>query len=127
MSFQKIEVGELSFDKANFDLVLDVENDHASNLTFTRFDYALNLGSGSIIEGVVDNLEEVIHGVDNNNENKVLRIPIEVDTIATASSLIGIFSGSQQLNIGFQAISDVDTPFGLVELALDENGNISIE
>ena len=91
-------------EKANFDLVLDVENDHASNLTFTRFDYALNLGSGSIIEGVVDNLEEVIHGVDNNNENKVLRIPIEVDTIATASSLIGLFSGSQQLNIGFQAI-----------------------
>ena len=126
-SFQKIEVGELSIDQANFDLVLDVENEHASNLTFTRFDYALDLGGGSLIEGVVDNLEEVIHGVEDSNQNRELRIPIEVDTFTTASTLLGLLTGAQELGIGFQAISDVDTPFGLVELAMDENGNISIE
>jgi LEA14-like dessication related protein len=125
--FQKIEVAELNLDSVRFDLVLDVENEHASNLTFTRFDYALDLGTASLIEGVVDNLDEVIHGVDESNENKELRIPIQVDTLQSATALYGILVGGQNLDIGFEAISDVDTPFGLVELSMDENGNISID
>ena len=125
--FQKIEVQELAFDGARFDLVMDVDNEHASNLIFTRFDYALDLGSASLIEGVVDNLDEVIHGVSEGNQNKELRIPIEVDTIQAATSLLGVLSGGQQLDIGFTAVTDVDTPFGLVELSMDEQGNISIQ
>ena len=125
--FQKIEVQELNFDAARFDLVLDVENEHASNLIFTRFDYALDLGSSSLIEGVVDNLDEVIHGVSEGNQNKELRIPIEVNTIQSASSLMGILFGGQILDIGFAAVADVDTPFGLVQLSMDEQGNITIE
>lgn len=125
--FRTIEVGELALDSANFDLVLDVENDHASNLRFTRFDYALDLGSGALIEGVADNLDELIHGVDEGNSNKELRIPIRVDTLQTASTLLGLLSGGSVLGVGFEAITDVDTPFGMVELSLDEQGNVTVE
>ena len=31
------------------------------------------------------------------------------------------------LNLGVNAVADVDTPFGLVELQIDENGNVDIE
>ena len=125
--FQKLEVRELNFTGVSFDLVIDVDNEHASNLIFTRFDYAFVLGSSSLIQGVVDNLDEIIHGVAEGNQNRELRIPIEVDTIQAVTSLLGILSGSQQLNFGFTATTDVDTPFGLVELSIDERGNISIQ
>ena len=126
-AFKKIEVGDVGLDSANFDLVLDVENEHASNLRFTRFDYALDLGAGTLIEGVSDNLDELIHGVDEGNENKELRIPIRVDTLQAASTIVGLLSGASVLGVDFQAITDVDTPFGMVELALDEQGNVTIE
>ncbi|MAA79377.1 MAG: hypothetical protein CL916_08960 [Deltaproteobacteria bacterium] len=126
-SFKTIEVGDVGLDSANFDLVLDVENEHASNLRFTRFDYALDLGSGTLIEGVSDNLDELIHGVNEGNDNKELRIPIRVDTLQAASTVVGLLSGSSVLGVDFQAITDVDTPFGMVELALDEQGNVTIE
>ena len=126
-SFRTIEVGEVGLDSANFDLVLDVDNEHASNLRFTRFDYALDLGSGTLIEGVSDNLDELIHGVDQGNENKELRIPIRVDTLQAVSTVVGLLSGGSVLGVDFQAVTDVDTPFGMVELALDEQGNVTIE
>lgn len=126
-SFKTIEVGDIGLDSANFDLVLNVDNEHASNLRFTRFDYALDLGSGTLLEGVSDNLDELIHGVDAGNENKELRIPIRVDTLQAVSTVVGLLSGSSGLGIDFQAITDVDTPFGMVELALDEQGNVTIE
>jgi hypothetical protein len=35
--------------------------------------------------------------------------------------------GGQQMNIRFVATSDVDTPFGLMSLDIDETGDVSIE
>ena len=117
----------MAWDAIDLDLVLDVENEHASNLHFTRFDYSLNLGTGAVLEGVVDDLDQLIHGVEDGNQNKTLRIPIQVNTLSTVTALAGILTGGQQLEADLQAITDVDTPFGMVELALDERGNITVQ
>lgn len=129
-SFQKLRVMSASLSAVELSLVLDVENDHASNLIFQRFSYDLDLGGDSTISGVVDNLEEIIHGIDEEgaeDANSELRIPITIDSLSVISSLWSVFSGGGRLDLGFNAISDVDTPFGLVELNIDEAGNVDVE
>ena len=129
-SFSKLRVTNLSLSEVDLSLVFDVENDHASNLIFQRFSYDLDLGGNSTISGVVDNLEEIIHGIDEEgaeDANSKLRIPITIDSLSVISSLWSVFSGGGQLDLGFNAISDVDTPFGLVELNIDEAGNVDVE
>ena len=106
-----------------------MDNEHASNLIFQRFSYDVDLGNGSLISGTVDNLEEIIHGVqsDEGSPNRELRIPIELNTISAVANAWSILSGGGGVQLGFSAVSDVDTPFGLVELVLDETGRVDVE
>lgn len=129
-SFQKLRVMSASLSAVELSLVFDVENDHASNLIFQRFSYDLDIGGSSTISGVADNLEEIIHGIDEEgaeDTNRKLRIPITIDSLSVISSLWSVFSGGGQLDLGFSAVSDVDTPFGLVALNIDETGNVDVE
>ena len=129
-TFSKLRVKDYSWSEVDLSLVIDVDNEHASNLIFQRFSYDIDLGGSSAVSGVVDNLEEVIHGVDEEGEesaNNKLRIPITIDNLEVITSLWSVFSSGGSLNLGFNAISDVDTPFGLVELNIDETGNVDVE
>jgi LEA14-like dessication related protein len=134
LSFRKIKVTDLTLDSLNFALKFDVDNEHASNLTFTRFAYDLSLGGGEAISGVVDNLEEIISGSETDDEinpssveNKILSIPIEINNLEVVTSLGALLLNNDKLDIQFGAATDVDTPFGLVELSIDEQGEIDVE
>jgi LEA14-like dessication related protein len=113
----------------NLDLIIDVDNEHASNLMFQRFSYDVEMGGANLITGVVDNLEEIIHGVESQETslNRKLHIPIQINAFDTVASVWSVLSAGGGLNLGFNALADVDTPFGLVELQMDENGNVDIE
>lgn len=129
-SFSKLKVKDFSWSEVDLSLEFDVDNEHASNLIFQRFSYDLDLGGNSAISGIVDNLEEVIHGIDEENAeaaNRKLKIPITIDSVEVISNLWSVFSSGGRLNLGFNAVSDVDTPFGLVELNVDESGNVDVE
>ena len=129
-SFDKLRVKNLSWSEVGLTLVLDVENEHASNLIFQRFSYDITLGGDSAIAGIVDNLEETIYGVDEQetgNTNRKLHIPLTIQSLDVITNLWSIFTSGGRLNLGLSAISDVDTPFGLMELEIDETGNIDVE
>jgi len=127
-SLQQLQLQELSLSNIKFDVILDVDNEHASNLIFQRFSYDLDLGGNSVISGIADNLDIVVHGSqDDDKANRTLRIPVEIDTFSSVSQIWNILSSRERLDIGFSAISDVDTPFGLVELHIDEVGDIGID
>ena len=128
-SLQRLRVADYSWDQLALELILDVDNEHASNLIFQRFSYDVDLGNGSLISGTVDNLEEIIHGVQSGegSPNRELRIPIELNTISAVANAWSILSGGGGVQLGFSAVSDVDTPFGLVELVLDETGRVDVE
>ena len=70
---------------------MDVDNEHASNLIFNRFAYDLSLGGASTLSGVVDDLEEVIHGgdADVDTPNQKVRLPI-TDSLSVIGSF-GIY------------------------------------
>ena len=116
-------------DQVDLKLQFNVDNEHASNLIFTNFDYQLKLGDSPVISGFVDGLDELISGSSGAqaNASKVLSIPIQISTLDTISNLWDVFTGAQDLDIDFVGITDVDTPFGVVELSIDETGEIDIE
>jgi hypothetical protein len=128
-SFNKLKVKDLSWNEITLDLVMDVDNEHASNLIFNRFAYDLSLGGASTLSGVVDDLEEVIHGGDSavSNPNQKVRLPITIDSLSVIGSLWDLLRNGQRLNAQFAATTDVDTPFGLMELAVDETGDLDVE
>lgn len=128
-SLNKLRVKELSWNEITLDLVMDVDNEHASNLIFNRFAYDLSLGGASTLSGVVDDLEEVIHGGDAEVEtpNQKVRLPITIDSLSVIGSLWDLLRNGERLNAQFAATTDVDTPFGLMELAVDETGDVDVQ
>jgi LEA14-like dessication related protein len=128
ISFDKIKIKDLSWSQIKLNLVLDVDNEHASNLIFQRFSYDLELAGNSVVSGIADNLEEIVHGEEEQgSRNRKVRIPITIDSLSAISSLWDVFSGGGRLNAQFKALSDVDTPFGLMELEIDQAGNVDVE
>jgi hypothetical protein len=56
-----------------------------------------------------------------------LLVPIIIDNIVTIGSIWEFFQNGRNLNVDFAAVTDVDTPFGLMELQIDETGNVDVE
>lgn len=130
-SFKKIKVG--SFDWTNLvvpiELKLDVDNEHASSLFFTNFNYNLDIEGVSVASGLVDDLGEVFGASQETGtaSTSVLTLPINVDLAGLGSSVVSILSGGGKVNIGLGATTDVDTPFGVVTLSIDETGDVSVD
>ena len=128
ISFDALNVRELSFSGAALDLVLDVDNAHASNLTFQRFEYDLKIAGSSLIEGIVDDLDAMVHGLSDSTAtpNRQLVIPIELRSASLIASLWDVLTSGGRPSISLDALTDVETPFGLVELAVNENGQVEV-
>ena len=135
-SYNKIKVADISLSGATLDLKLNVDNEHASNLWFTNFDYDLGLNGATIASGVVADLGEVAGAsIDASGEASAaaastLTLPIELDFAdlgAVGVELYSALTGNGSLNLDLAAATDVDTPFGVVTLAIDESGDVSIE
>lgn len=133
-SFKRVKVG--SFDWTNLvvpiELKLDVDNEHGSSLFFTNFSYDLDIEGVSVASGLVDDLGEVLGASDSDEAGAagtgVLTLPINVDLAGLGTSVINILSGGGgKLNLGLAATTDVDTPFGVVTLAIDETGDVSVD
>lgn len=130
-AFKKLKVGSIDWASlvAPVVLKLDVDNDHASSLFLTNFDYNLSLGGQAVASGLVDDLGEVM-GAATDGESAgatVLNIPINLDLASLGVTVYNAIVGGGTLNIGLDASTDVDTPFGVVTLGIDETGDISIE
>lgn len=130
-SFKKLKVGAIDWASlvAPVTLKLDVENDHASSLFLTNFDYNLSLGGQPVASGLVDDLGEVF-GATADSESAgatVLNIPINLDLASLGVTVYNAIVDGGTLNIGLDASTDVDTPFGVVTLGIDETGDISVE
>ena len=133
-NFRKLKVKSMDWSSIDLALRFDVDNEHGSNLTFTRFAYDLRLGGGQAITGIADNLEEVVAGSSSeddinpsSNENRILSIPIEVNNLEVVATLYELLMNNNRVDIQFGAETDVDTPFGTVVLSVDEQGEVDVE
>jgi LEA14-like dessication related protein len=122
-SFKKVHVRGIDVfsQTADIDVDLGVTNEHASSLIFDNFDYDLSLGGTHVANGNVDELGEAMGATEST-----LTLPVKVNLLHAGSAVWDALSGQGDLNIGLGATSDVDTPFGLLPLSLDESGRVSV-
>ncbi len=123
-SFETVRVA--SFDPigmtASVEVDLGVDNEHASSLFFEAFDYNLSLGGNQVASGLIGDLGE-IEGATNGT----LVLPVDIDLLGVGTTVYEARAGNGNVAIGLDAGMDVDTPFGLLPLSIDETGNVSVE
>jgi hypothetical protein len=105
---------------ATLDLAID--NDHASNLLFQSGRYDLRLGGRDVASGTVPALGSV-----EGASTRTVSLPIVVDLVRAGASVVDILTNGGRVQAGFDATVDVDTPFGLLPLAIDERGDVTVE
>lgn len=120
-AFARIRVDDLGLTGATLALDLDVTNEHGSSLIFENFDYGLKLSGIEVADGVVADLGEVLGA-----ETGTLTLPFEVDFLEVGTAVYDAIT-SGEVQVGLQASTDVETPFGLVPLSLDESGQVSVQ
>ena len=119
---QKVRVQNLDFSGATLALDLAVDNEHESNLIFEQFDYQLSLEGSSLASGLVDNLGTV----DGATEG-TLTLPFDVSFADAGAGLYDALTGGDKIDVGIGAGMDVDTPFGVIPLSIDETGKVSLQ
>lgn len=105
-------LGNLS---AGVEVELEVDNDHGSAVAMDNFDYALTINGASLAGGV---LEEVVE-VDGASKKSVV-IPVEIGLGGVIGTISSLLSNGGQAEVRLEAQLDVDTPFGVVPLDLDQ-------
>jgi LEA14-like dessication related protein len=122
--FKKLRVTHFDPFSLSADVAVDlnVENEHASSLFFENFDYDLSLGDNHVGHGLIPDL-----GAVDGATTGVLTLPLTIDLFSAGDQVIQAISGNGNLNIGLDATTDVDTPFGLLPLSIDEKGNIDVQ
>lgn len=103
-------------------LDLNVDNDHASGMTFERLDYALSLGGRRVADGLIPDL-----GVVDGATTQTLTAPLTIDLVQAGGSVVDLLSRGGQVQAGLDATVDVQTPFGLIPLGIDERGDITVQ
>ena len=83
---------------------------------------ALSLEGSSLASGLVDDLGTV----DGATEG-TLTLPIEVSFVDAGAGVIDAITNGGQVELGLAAGTEVDTPFGIVPLSIDETGNVSVD
>lgn len=101
-------------------LDIEVDNDHGSALGLQNLDFGVraygeDLGGGSLEDG----------GEVPGASTRTVSLPLGLDLVAAAQAVAAAASG-ERVRLGLDAAVDVDTPFGLVPLIIDETGSITV-
>ena len=120
-----VQVGQLGVTsitdtKAGFALSVDIDNDHASTLDFNNLDFKVKFAGVKVGAGT----EETFGSVPGATTD-TLTVPFSVDYVDAIDAIAAIASGDT-LKVDLAATSDVTTPFGVVPMSIDEDGNVNV-
>lgn len=122
--FQRVRVERLNILSQEAELAIDlgIDNPHGSSIFFDAFQYDLDLGGDAVAAGQITQLG----GVEGAT-NGTLTLPVAIDLVGVGAEVIQALTQRDPLNIGLAATMDVDTPFGVVPLSINETGNVSVQ
>jgi hypothetical protein len=106
---------------ASLELDLGVDHEQAATMFFDSFDYGVTLGGRPLASGLVNTFS-----VESQQEGG-LTLPIQVNLLTAGATIVSAITGGGPIDIGLAAAMDVDTPFGIVPLAIDQTGNLNID
>jgi LEA14-like dessication related protein len=116
----QLRIESADADSVEFGLDVDVDNDHASVLDFSNLDFRVKFAGVRVGSGTEEEVGEVAGA---STETKT--IPFTVDYADAIAALSAAVSGDA-LNVKLDADMDVDTPFGIVPLTVDETGDVEV-
>lgn len=119
--FQALRVTDVNPLAPKIEIDLGVDNELGSSLFFDRFDYAVSLNDDDVAGGIVQTFEAL------GATESVLTLPIDLDPITALGQIGNALFGGGALDVGLIATMDVDTPFGIVPLTIDEKGNLDVD
>ena len=122
VQYQTLRVSDVGVTTADLALDLGVTNDQGSNLWFKDFDYDVDLSDFDIGSGQVADLGGALPATTTT-----LTLPLTVDLLESGMAVLDILLGDDEADLDLKASTDVDTPFGVVPLSIDEHGNVTIE
>jgi LEA14-like dessication related protein len=120
-TFNKVRVDELTWSDATIGVDLNVDNDHASNLIFQNFDYRLKIAGEEVGTGFLADL-----GTVSGADTGVLTIPLTIDFLSSGTAIYEALT-NDSVSLGLSAGTEVDTPFGIVPLDIDESGRVNVD
>lgn len=116
----KLHVNAVDTSAVEFGLDVGIDNDHGSALDFADVGFSLEFGGVQVGDGELD---ETI-AVDGATERQV-SLPFRVDYRDAADALVALASG-EKLDVQLDVNTNVDTPFGVLPLHIDQTGNIEV-
>ena len=116
----ELALTELSETQAGFELSVDIDNDHGSTLEFANLDFEVSFAGVRVGAG----LESSLGSVEGASSERLI-MPFSIHYLDAIDAIAAIASG-QQLKVDLAATSDVTTPFGVVPLIIDENGDVDV-
>lgn len=116
----QLRLGGMSGTTVAADLDIGVDNDHGSPLGLANLDFDVDVSGSRIGGGTLEDGGEV-PGADA----RTLTLPLGLDLLASAEAIAAAASG-ERVRLGLGAALDVDTPFGVVPLFLDETGSVTV-
>lgn len=121
ISLHSIKLQNIALSGADLNLRLDVDNAHGSQLGLAALDYDLSLAGVDLGSGYVADL-----GTVEGDSQTRLAIPVHIDFLGSAAALYSVLQG-EKLDVDLAATMDVDTPFGVLPLSVNEFGEVAVE
>jgi LEA14-like dessication related protein len=115
-----LRMGGVTGSEVGATLDLDVDNDHGSPLGLANLDFDVRLGGTRVGGGALADA-----GVIDGASHRTVSLPMALDLVGAASAIAAAATGGS-VDLGLGASLDVDTPFGVVPLTLDEQGNVRV-
>lgn len=115
-----LRMGGVTGSEVGATIDLDVDNDHGSPLGLANLDFDVRLGGARVGGGALADA-----GVVDGASHRTVSLPVALDLVGAASAVAAAATGGA-VDLGLGASLDVDTPFGVVPLTLDERGNVHV-
>lgn len=120
VTFDRLRLESLDLSEARLALDFGVDNDHGSAINLHDLDFALEI-AGAEIGGSLQALGEV-----EGASSRAFTLPFGVGYIEAVSAIRDALRG-EPLDVRLAADIEVDTPFGLINLPIDQEALLPLE
>jgi LEA14-like dessication related protein len=106
---------------ATVDIDMNVDNDHESDLNLDAFAYDITLDGNGVADGILNSLGSVAGA-----SSATMTLPVEINLLSLGTSAYSAIVNGGSVDLGLNALMDVDTPFGVVPLDLSTSKALNV-
>lgn len=106
---------------AELELDLGVDHEQGATMIFDAFDYGVQINGRPLASGLINSF-----AVQSQEEGNLV-LPIDINLVNAGTAIMNAVISGGAVDVGLNANMDVDTPFGIVPLSIDQAGNLGLD